>query len=374
MCSKCVMPETQETILFDEEGVCNVCRQIEKKLENVDWTEKKKEFLELVDQYKGKGDYDCIIPFSGGKDSTFQLYYVIRELGLKPLVVCFDHGFFRPKLIENRDMVLKKLGADFLIFRPNWHIVKKLMIESLTRKGDFCWHCHVGVTAYPLQTAVKLKIPLIIYGESTAEYTSYYNYSDEEDIGEKKINRMGTNLGISAEDMAGMIKENPRDLAPFIFPSAKEIRENKVRAVHLGSFIKWDTHAQSELIRKELGWTGDAVEGVPPEYFYEKVECMFTGVRDYLKYIKRGFARTTHLASIDIRHGKMTREKALELVKKYDGKRPASLDYFLKMIDMTEEEFMDIALTHVIKPHVFIKEEIKPGKKLWDQDLWPKLE
>ena len=97
---------------------------------------------------------------------------------------------------------------------------------------------------------------------------------------------------------------------------------------------------------------------------------MLTGVRDYLKYIKRGFARATHLTSIDVRHGRITREKAIEIVKRYEGIRPKSLDYFLKIMRMTEEEFMNIALKHVIKPHKFNKDEIKPGKELWDQHLW----
>lgn len=369
-CTRCVMPETQETILFDKEGVCNVCRQIEKKQKNIDWSEKKKELKDLINKYKGKGDYDCIVPFSGGKDSTFQLYYIIKELGLKPLVVCFDHGFFRPKLKDLREKVLKQLGVDFLTFRPSWHVVKKVMLESLKRKGDFCWHCHVGVTAYPVQVAIKFKIPLLIYGEATTEYTSYYEYGEEEDIGERMVNRMGVNLGISAQDMSGMINVSLRDLSPFVFPSPKEIKENHVRAIHLGNFIQWDTKTQSELIREKLGWDGDKVEGVPPEYFYEKIECMLTGVRDYLKYIKRGFARTTHLTSIDIRHGRMTREKAMKLVRQFEGKRPASLDYFLKIMDMTENEFMEIALQHVIAPHKFKKEDITIGKKLKDQDSW----
>jgi hypothetical protein len=244
------------------------------------------------------------------------------------------------------------------------------MMESLIRKGDFCWHCHVGVSAYPLRIAVKYKIPLVIYGESTTEYTSYYEYGEEEDVGEKLVNRMGVNLGISAEDMAGMINVDIKELTPFIFPSQKEIRENNIRAIHLGNYIKWDTRKHSELIREKLGWEGDEVEGVPPEYFYEKVECMLTGVRDYLKHIKRGFSRATHLTSIDIRHGRMTRERAMELVKKYEGKRPKSLDYFLKIMNMTEEEFMNIALKHVIKPHKFDRSKTELGKELWDQHLW----
>ena len=101
LCTRCLLPETQETIVFDDQGVCNVCRQIEYKQTKIDWPAKKKEFEELLTQYRGKYAYDCIVPFSGGKDSTYTLYTLVREFGLRPLVVSFDHGFFRPLTLAN---------------------------------------------------------------------------------------------------------------------------------------------------------------------------------------------------------------------------------------------------------------------------------
>jgi len=374
-CTRCVMPETWPGISFDEEGVCNICREVEKKPQ-IDWAERQRWLRTILQKYKeykrSRGNkYDCLVGYSGGKDSAYTLWAAVKKYGMKPLAVTFDHGFPLPPAGEwNLMEVPKKLDCDHLRFTLGNGLRNALCRTGSEVNGDFCWHCHVGVVAYPLQIAVKYKIPLIIYGESTSEYTSYYEYGEEDDVGERKVNRMGVNLGITAEDMAGMINVDMRDLSPFVFPSQKEIRKNHIRAVHLGSFIKWDTKKQSELIRDELGWDGDDVEGVPAEYFYEKVECMLTGVRDYLKYIKRGFSRATHLTSIDVRHGRMTREKAMELVKEYEGKRPKSLDYFLKIMDMTEDEFMEIALKHVIKPHKFDKNKIKPDKELWDQHLW----
>ena len=145
-CSKCVMPETHETILFDEStGVCSICKQHEYKQEKVEWGKKEEEFKEIVESYKNKGAYDCIIPISGGKDSTYILYTMLKKYKVKPLVVSFDHGFYRPHHIANRDRVLRKLGVDFLIFRSDPKVVRKTMLESLIRKGDFCWHCHTGV-------------------------------------------------------------------------------------------------------------------------------------------------------------------------------------------------------------------------------------
>jgi len=366
------MPETWESINYDENGVCNVCKNLEIKQEKIDWNKKKEEFIEFLKLYKGKGQYDCIIPFSGGKDSTFTVYSMVKDFGVKPLVVSFDHGFYRAKTLENRVKTIKKLGVDFLSFRPNWQIVKKLMLESLRRKGDFCWHCHTGIYSYPMQIAVKHNIPLLIWGEPSAEYGGFYSYEDVEEVDEKRFNRI-VNLGINAEDMAGMIKGvTMRDLEPFKYPALKDLRSIKCRSVCMGNFIPWDVKKQKEIIKNKLGWEEDEVEGIPPGYGYEKVECMFQGVRDYLKYIKRGIGRTAHLASIDIRNGRLNRSEAIKLIERYDGLRPASLDIFLNYLDLDEEEFNEIALSHQIAPYRHDFSKTKKGKELWDQKLWDK--
>jgi len=371
LCTRCLLPETQETIVFDDQGVCNVCRQIEYKQTQIDWAAKKKEFDDLLDLHRGKYAYDCIVPFSGGKDSTYTLYHLVRDFGLRPLVVSFDHGFFRPRTLENNDRTLKILGVDFLKFRPNWRVVQKLMLEAFKRKGDFCWHCHAGCFTYPMQIAVKFKIPLVIWGEPTAEETSYYSYEGKEEVDERRFNRF-VNLGITAEDMLGMLDGTVtmQDLEPFRYPNIQELRAINCRSVCLGSYIPWDVKKHVEIIKRELHWQEDDVEGIPKAYRYEKVECAMQGVRDYLKFIKRGFGRTNHLVNIDIRNGRLSREEAMRLVQEHDGKRPASLDVFLEYVGLTEEEFMAIALQHVVSPHVHDDQTVLPGEKLWDQDQW----
>jgi N-acetyl sugar amidotransferase len=368
-CSKCITPETHETIHFDEQGVCSICRQQEFKNEHIDWEQRKKDLDELIEQYRGKQQYDCIVPFCGGNDSTFKLYYLVKEYKLKPLVVQFDHGFMRSTLKENNIKTLRTLGVDFHAFTPNWHVVRKLMLQSFLEKGDFCWHCHTGIFAYPMWVAIKNQVPLVIWGEPSSEYTSYYSYNQPEEVDEERFNRF-VNLGITAEDMAVRLEGSvdQRDLIPFSYPPLKELKKLNYRSVCLGSYIPWDVKKQYDIIHNELGWNGDTVENVPPQYCYEKIECHFQGVRDYIKYIKRGYTRPTHLASIDIRNNRMTREEALELIRKYEGKKPPSLGMFLKYIGLTEEEFMQIALSHTVAPWKYDTSNILVGEKNKDFD------
>jgi N-acetyl sugar amidotransferase len=371
-CVRCTLPITWETLYFDDEGVCNICRNWEVKQDVVDWIDREKQLLDVFDEVKkSNADYDCVVPFSGGKDSTFTLYAIVRKYGLKPLVVSFDHGFYRPRTVENRTRTFRRLGVDVITFTPNWHIVKKLMIESLIRKGDFCWHCHAGIYAYPMNLAIKFQIPLLIWGEGGGEYEGYYNLTDLEQTDEWKFNRR-TVLGMRAEDMAGFINADLRDLSPYIYPAKEELDSIGVKSLPLGNFIPWNQEKQAEIIKKELDWEEDEVESLYPGILvFDKVECMFTGIRDYIKLLKRGFSRITHRTTIDIKQGKIKRDEALRLINKYEKRKPKSLSVFLEYIDMSEDEFNEVCMQHLIPPAKPINPKTIPeGDKLWDQDLW----
>jgi len=372
-CTRCVLPETHETIVFDSDGICGICRQHEFKKEQIDWPSKKKELDILIESFRGKYDYDCIVPYSGGKDSTWTLYYLVRTYGVRPLVVRFDHGFLRENLQRNTTRVLRKLGVDFHSFTPNWKVVQKLMLQSFLEKGDFCWHCHTGIFAYPMWVAIKFNTPLVIWGEPSAEYTSYYRYGQSEEVDEKRFNQF-VNLGMTAQDMFvrlhGTVDE--RDLKPYTYPPLEELRKINYRSICLGSYIPWDVKTQARIIHDELGWQGDEVENVPDGYSYEKIECYMQGVRDYIKYIKRGYTRPSHLTSMDIRDDRMSRDEAMAIIRKHEGKRPPSLDLFLSYVGLTEEEFVQIAVSHCVSPHKHDPSSVKPGKYVHDYENWPR--
>jgi N-acetyl sugar amidotransferase len=370
-CTRCTLPETHETIVFDAEGVCNICRQQEYKRDRIDWDKRKDELGRLIESYRGKYDYDCIIPYSGGKDSTWTLYYLVTHFKVKPLVVRFDHGFLRPNLHENTTRVLRALGVDFHTFAPNWKIVQKLMLQSFLEKGDFCWHCHTGIYSYPMWVAIRYQVPLVFWGEPSSEYTSYFGYDQPEEVDEQRFNRF-VNLGVTAEDMYVRLQGtvDKREFKPFSYPPLKELRRLNYRSLCLGSFIPWDVKRQSEIIGRELGWKGDEVENVPEGYNYEKIECYLQGVRDYIKFIKRGYSRPTHLSSIDIRNGRLDRDEALKIIAQYEGKRPPSLDLFLSYVGLSEEEFLQIALSHGVSPYKHDCATTLPGKPTHDCAQW----
>lgn len=375
-CVKCGLPQTYETIEFDANGVCNICRGHTFKTEKIDWTARKKMLDGIIEEYRGKYEYDCIVPFSGGKDSTFTLLHLMKEYKIKPLVVQFNHGFMRETLLKNNERTFKKLGVDVLSFTPNWKVVKRLMLEALIRKGDFCWHCHTGIFSYPMHVAIKYATPLVMWGEPSTEYTAYYDYAEDEieSVDETRFNRF-VNLGITAEDMANMIKDDfaldPRDLAPYTYPALRDLKKLRYRSVCLGSFIPWDVKANTKLIQDELGWQGDQVEGMPPgEYPYEKIECHMQGMRDYIKYLKRGYSRVTQMTALDLRNGRITKEKAEQLIDAYEGRKPPSLDIFLEYLGMSELEFNAIVAKTVVPPFEPNFDSNEWSEKPWDFDKW----
>lgn len=371
-CTKCVMPETQEAISFDADGVCSTCRQIEVKHGQIDWTARDQRFRKLLDRYRGQGQYDCIIPFSGGKDSTFTVWKMVTDYRVKPLLVRFHHHLLRPQVLRNAEKTIKRLGVELLDLRSNWQLIKKLMRISIERKGDVLWYQHTAIFSWPMHAALKYNIPLVIWGEPSAEYDSYYSYDQEEEMDEQQFNTF-VNLGITAEDMLGFIGDpavTMRDLWMYSYPKRPDIQAIGVKSTYLGNFIPWDVRKQVEIIKQELDWEGDVVEGVPSEYNYEKIEDMMQGVQDYLKFIKRGYGRMSHLASIDIRNGRLTREKALALVRQWEGKRPASLDVLLTWLKLSEAELYRLVRPLAVSPWQHDPAKIQLAEKLPDQDQW----
>ena len=372
-CKKCLYPNTKPQLQFDERGICSACNNYKLK-DEVDWGKKKVDLLHILDKYKSKdgSKYDCIIPVSGGKDSTFQTYTIKETFGLNPLAVNFhphDQTEIGRKNLEN----LKQLGVDCIEFSANPLVYSKLAKFGLVELGDFQWPEHIGIFTVPVQVAVRYKIPLIIWGENPQlEYGQPTNI-DTDTILDREWNEKNGGYFLDKIKPKDMTKYGfkTKELIPYIYPSDDDIRRIGVTGIFLGSYIKWDLFKQLDFV-KELGFSenDELKEGTYDKW--ENLDVYFTVFHDYFKFLKYGFGRTTDHASIEIRYERITREQGIELVKKYEGKIPRKyLDKFLKSADISEQEFHDICDKFTNK-EIFLTNEDGSIKK--DDEKNPILE
>ncbi len=372
-CKKCLYPNTKPQLQFDERGICSACNNYKLK-DEVDWGKKKVDLLHILDKYKSKdgSKYDCIIPVSGGKDSTFQTYTIKETFGLNPLAVNFhphDQTEIGRKNLEN----LKQLGVDCIEFSANPLVYSKLAKFGLVELGDFQWPEHIGIFTVPVQVAVRYKIPLIIWGENPQlEYGQPTNI-DTDTILDREWNEKNGGYFLDKIKPKDMTKYGfkTKELIPYIYPSDDDIRRIGVTGIFLGSYIKWDLFKQLDFV-KELGFSenDEVKEGTYDKW--ENLDVYFTVFHDYFKFLKYGFGRTTDHASIEIRYERITREQGIELAKKYEGKIPRKyLDKFLKSADISEQEFHDICDKFTNK-EIFLTNEDGSIKK--DDEKNPILE
>jgi N-acetyl sugar amidotransferase len=338
-CVRCCMPETQEGLKFDEMGICQACQSSEQKI-HINWVEREASLRRILEEAKvnAGNNYDCIIPISGGKDSTFQLYVLTQIYGMKPLAVTFSHNWFSETGWYNLLNSLEQFSVDHIMYTPNRSLVNRIARQSLSGIGDACWHCHAGVGSFPLQVAVRWKIPLLVWGESIAESSGRASYKDPvHKFDREYFTKVSAKL---RPDQMICDSLSERDLSSFNVPSQEEIDEVGVFGIHLGDYIFWDDERQTEFVRDNFGWRETDIEGTYKRY--KSAECIMPGVHDFTNYLKRGYGRATFHASLDVRAGLLSREEGLELAKRYDAERPDALNYFLEITGMSEEEFYAI--------------------------------
>jgi len=210
--------------------------------------------------------------------------------------------------------------------------------------GDFCWHCHNGIGALPARLSKQWDVPLQIWGEPSAIYQTFgaYKLEDLEEQDRAHYEKV-FQAGVVPETVVPSGYELV-DLSPMMWPEG----EFPLKAIYLGHFEPWDQREHVEIITRELGWKRRQVEGTYVDW--DKIDCPYEPVRDWQKYLKRGFGRATFQASKDIREGRITREEGMRLVEELDGKRPAALDSYLVETGMTEEEFEAMTKRHIVRP------------------------
>lgn len=344
-CRQCVMPSTKPDLLLDDDGVCNACRSYENR-KTVDWDQRARELEVILDKYRGNGtNWDCIVPVSGGKDSTYQVIRML-QFGLNPLCVTSttcDLSDIGRRNIEN----LKRLGVDHIEVSPNPLIRAKLNRIGLTQVGDIAWPEHVGIFTVPVRAAVQFNVPLIVWGENSQnEYGGPAAAADNNVLNRRWLEEFGGLLGLRVSDLLGQEGIEQRHLINYTYPTDEELSRVGVTGLFLGHYIPWDGLSNA-LIAQGSGFEsyGRPVEGAMVDY--ENLDNNQHGIHDYLKFIKFGFGRATDHACLHIRRGRLTRQDGLDIVRRLDGRFPSSylgksLDDILAPLEMTVEEFTRI--------------------------------
>lgn len=332
-CNKCLYPSTRPDLFIDS-GICDACKSATQK-EMIDWEKRELELQEVLEKYRRKdGYYDCVIPVSGGKDSTFQVLKML-EYGMHPLAVTFAQCDISPEGQKNLDNIAE-LGVDHIIFRPNRKVYKKLFRKSFEKLGDACWPCHVGIFTYPIRVAVQYKIPLIVWGEnSQLEYGGPASSKSSNCLTNTWLQEFGGMQGMRVEDWKDEI--DWKDLLPYVYPTDEELKGTT--GIFLGYYLKWDARKQLEEVEKH----GFVRRKRPPNNAYldyENVDCGFVDMHDHLMYKKYGFGRATTQLSIDIRNKRIDREKASKIAKKLDKKLP-DINKFCKFTGLSDKMVKD---------------------------------
>jgi N-acetyl sugar amidotransferase len=345
-CKNCVMPDTKPDLHLDEKGVCNACRSYEKRKE-VNWDVRKQELLQLLDKYRSRNgtNWDCIVPVSGGKDSTYQVVRML-QLGLNPLCVTAttcDLTAIGRKNIEN----LKLLGVDHVEMSPNPLIRAKLNRIGLMQVGDISWPEHMGIFTIPVRAAVQYNVQLLVWGENSQnEYGGPATAAENPILNRRWLEEFGGLLGMRLSDVIGMEGIESKHLIPYTYPSNEELERVGVTGLFLGHYLPWDGLSNALIAQANGFCTYDkVVEGSMVNY--ENLDNHQTGIHDYFKFLKFGFGRASDLASMHIRRGRLTRQDGLEAVKRLDGKFPweylgKSLDDILRPLEISVGEFIQL--------------------------------
>lgn len=345
-CRKCVMPETKPDIFFDKDGVCSACMHYDDRSE-VGWAERAVELDEILARYRRAdgSNYDCIIPVSGGKDSTYQTIRVL-ERGLNPL--CVTATTDKLSAIGRRNIEnLKLLGVDLMEVTVNPVVRRRINRLALTQIGDISWPEHVLIFTVPVRLAVQLSIPLVVWGENPQnEYGGPAAAAKDSVLTRRWLEEFGGLLGLRVSDLPGQEGIEPRHLIQYTYPSDEALADVGVTGIFLGHYLPWDGWGNAVIAQGHGFETWPRmVEGSLANY--ENLDNVQTGIHDYFKFLKYGFGRATDLACMQVRRGRLSREDAIGLVKARDGRFPwtyldVSINEVLDEIGMSIEAFQAV--------------------------------
>ena len=341
-CKNCLNMSTRPRIGFDDRGWCNACQWMEEK-KTIDWSSRQKELMDILEKNRSRdGNFDCIVPVSGGKDGSYVAYTLKHKYGMNPLTITV-----RPALsLEIGDKNLTNFiysGYDHIHLTPNPKVLDRLNKYGFIEKGFPYYGWLIAIMTAVIKTAANFKIPLLFYGEDGE--IEYGGSTESKNNALYDINYMKrVYLEGGHEKVFERIKMDEdiseADLSFFKFPTESEVSEVGLSFTHWSYFEAWDPY-RNYLVAKEFCGLHEVKENNSGTFtnFAQNDQALYS-LHAYMMYLKFGFGRATQDAGIEIRRGAMTRDQAVNLVKLYDGHYPEEyLQAYLEYYKMTLSEF-----------------------------------
>ena len=352
-CKKCTISNQRPRISFDEKGVCSACN-FSKFKKNIDWRSREIELQKLCDKYrKNTGEYDVIVPCSGGKDGSFVAHQLKTKYGMCPLCVTWAPMVYTDLGRRNLDNFVQS-GFNHVLGTSNPEITKKLTYLSFRELGDPFQPFIYGQANFPLFMAIAYDVKLIMYGENgEVEYggdmkNAYIPTRTIKDYNKHYFS------GVSPEFWE---KYNifQKDLYPFKGPDEIKVIKNKIEMHFLGYYKFWDPQENFYYAKNNCNFSvnDERTEGTYSKY--ASLDDKLDGFHYYLAFIKFGIGRATSDSAHEVRDEKITRDEGIALVKKYDSEfREKYYELFLEYCDIDEKEFIEI-IDSWRSDHIWVK-------------------
>jgi N-acetyl sugar amidotransferase len=323
-------------LTLDEEGICSGCIIHEEK-DSLDWAARWQMFEGLVKPYRDQSgnNYDCVVPVSGAQDSYYIVHLVKERLGLNPLLVTYNKYFNTPLGIRNLANLRIRFNCDILYQNVNPVSVKKITRTTLRRFGSIYWPILAGQTVFPVQTAVRYRIPLIIWGAHQGlEQVGMFSHEHEVEM-TRRYRKDHDLMGHEADDLLSIfdtLKEE--DIWQYRYPDDHDLNAIGVRGIYLGNYVRWDPKMQHEQMMQIHDYrTADFSRTFD---CYDYVDCFnYMDLHDLLKLYKHGYSKVTDHASREVRFGRLKREEGLALVRKYEQAPLKYADRFCEWLGIT---------------------------------------
>ncbi|MDA7704709.1 N-acetyl sugar amidotransferase [Candidatus Pelagibacter sp.] len=363
-CKKCVMSNQRPSSISEffhkkdrknaqymkinnKDGICDACKQNEIK-DQIDWKDREKKLITLLEKHRKKnGEYDCLVPGSGGKDSAYQAHILKYKYKMNPLVITWPPIMYTDYGLNNYNNWINVGGFDALVVRPNGSTMRQLTKLSITNLLHPFQTFILGQKNVAPKIASKFGIKLIFYGENEAEYG---NPIAENNISLRKKSYFAVknykNIYLAGIKISELIKKynfEKRDLQIFLPINDNELKKTKIEVHYLGYYLKWTPQEAFYYAVKNTGFAPRPFRTQGTFSKYNSIDDKIDDLHYYTTFIKFGIGRTTYDASQEIRNKHLTRDEGKNLVKKYDGEFPDK--YFsevMKYLNIKESEFLNI--------------------------------